>query len=89
MATSKTASEKREEQRVYDEAVELFNGLCALCYKPMEARHHIRYGSCGRKTYRGNIIPLCTICHNKVHSSKKKWQPILIEIIDRKLEENE
>ncbi len=42
--------------------------------------HHIRFGSCGRHTYFGNIIRLCVNCHHKVHSNKKKWQPILIEI---------
>jgi len=42
--------------------------------------HHIRYGSCGRHTYFGNIIRLCLKCHQMVHSNKKKWQPFLIKL---------
>jgi len=44
--------------------------------------HHIRYGACGRHTYFGNIIRLCINCHNKVHSNKKKYQPVLIVLAD-------
>lgn len=45
--------------------------------------HHIRYGSMGRHTYLGNIIRLCINCHQKVHSNKRKWQPILIDIANK------
>lgn len=54
---------------------------CMLCGKSWNLhRHHIRYGAEGRHTYLGNIIVLCNECHNKVHSNKKKWQPVLIVI---------
>lgn len=54
---------------------------CMLCGNPYNLHiHHIRYGSMGRHTYLGNIIRLCINCHQKVHSNKRKWQPILIDI---------
>ena len=34
----------------------------------------------------GNIIPLCKKHHDMVHTNKKKYMPILIEMIDRKIE---
>lgn len=58
---------------------------CKLCGRSDNLHiHHIRYGACGRKTYIGNLIRLCIHCHQKVHSNKKYWQPILIKIIERK-----
>lgn len=77
----------KEEKEVYEKSSELFNNCCALCGSPYIERHHIRFGACGRKTYMGNIIPLCKQHHDMVHSNKKKYQPMLIEIIDKKLEE--
>lgn len=57
---------------------------CMLCGKPYNLNiHHIRYGSVGRHTYYGNIIRLCINCHQLVHSNKRKWQPILIEIANK------
>ena len=54
---------------------------CMMCGKSWNLNiHHIRYGSCGRHTYFGNIIRLCVDCHRKVHSDKKRWQPFLITI---------
>jgi len=87
MGKTKTAQEKRDEQEVYDKSIALFGECCAFCGNPTIHRHHIRYGASGRKTYMGNIIPLCERHHREVHSNKKKWQPILIEMIDKKLEE--
>lgn len=84
---NKTAQEKRDEQTIYDKSCEMFNNCCAMCGNPNIHRHHIMYGAGKRKTYMGNIIPLCMIHHNKVHSNKKKWQPILLKMIDEKLEE--
>ena len=56
---------------------------CMLCGKSWNLNiHHIRYGKCGRHTYFGNIIRLCIDCHAKVHSNKRKWQPVLITIAD-------
>lgn len=46
------------------------------------------YGACGRKTYMGNVIPLCKKHHDLVHTNKKKYQPMLIEMCNNKLKEN-
>lgn len=76
-----------KDKEVYKKTLELFNGCCAICGSPYVQCHHIRYGACGRKTYMGNIIPLCKTHHDLVHTNKKKFQPKLIEIINRKIGE--
>lgn len=78
---------KKEDKEVYEKSCELFNNCCAICGSPYIERHHIRYGKCGRKTYMGNIIPLCTKHHRLVHSNKKKYQPMLIKMVDNKIRE--
>lgn len=75
----------KEEKQVYEKTLEIFNGLCAICKSNEVACHHIRYGACGRKTYMGNIIPLCPKHHRLVHTNKRLYQPILIELIDNKI----
>ena len=75
-----------KDKQVYQKTLELFNNECALCGNNEVAMHHIRYGACGRKTYMGNVIPLCERCHRLVHSNKRKYQPMLIKIIDERLE---
>lgn len=75
----------KEEKKVYQDTIELFNGLCAICRSNQIHLHHIRYGACGRKTYIGNVIPLCKTHHDLVHTNKKKYQPVLIDIINKKL----
>lgn len=74
------------DKEVYKKTAELFNNQCALCGNNQIAMHHIRYGACGRKTYMGNVIPLCEYHHRLVHSNKKKYQPMLIQIINEKIE---
>lgn len=76
-----------KEKDVYKYITEL-EPYCQLCGSSYNLhRHHIRYGACGRKTYIGNIIVLCSNCHRLVHSNKKKWQPILIKL-DEKIRKN-
>lgn len=74
------------DKEIYKKTLNLFNGLCAICGNNQVAMHHIRYGACGRKTYMGNVIPLCEYHHRLVHSNKKKYQPMLIQIINEKIE---
>lgn len=74
------------DKEVYKKTSEMFNHECAICHSNQIAMHHIRYGACGRKTYMGNIIPLCEYHHRLVHSNKKKYQPMLIQIINKKIE---
>lgn len=77
-----------KDKEVYKKSLELFNGVCAICGNPNVALHHIRYGACGRHTYMGNVIPLCETHHRLVHTNKKKYQPMLIQMIDEVLDEN-
>lgn len=76
-----------KEKKVYEETFELFNGCCALCGSPYIQMHHIRYGGLygGRKTYMGNVIPLCKIHHDLVHTNKDKYMPMLIGIVEKRL----
>lgn len=78
----------KKDKEVYQKTLELFNNCCAICGSNQVHCHHIRYGGLcgGRKTYMGNIIPLCKKHHDLVHTNKKKYMPILIEMIDKKLE---
>jgi predicted HNH restriction endonuclease len=74
---------KKEEKIVYNTIAEE-EPYCMLCGKPYNLHlHHIRYGMVGRHTYFGNIIRLCINCHQMVHSNKRKWQHILIELADK------
>jgi len=74
-----------KEKKIYQQIVEE-QPYCQLCGSPYNLHiHHIRYGACGRKTCIGNLIRLCKSCHDKVHSNKRHWQPILIKMIDRNL----
>ena len=75
-----------KDKEVYEKTLELYKGCCALCGSPYVQLHHIRYGACGRKTYMGNVIPLCKKHHDLVHTNKKKYMPMLIEMIDKRLE---
>lgn len=79
-------SMNKSDKEVYEKTIELFNSCCAICGRSQIHLHHIRYGACGRKTYLGNVIPLCKKHHDLVHSNKKKYQPMLIEMVDKRLE---
>ncbi len=73
-------------------------GYCRFCGKLLlqrRALHHIRYGgSAGgmgaRRDHRPeNLISLCYLpgdngCHQRVHSNKPLYQPLLEELADRK-----
>ena len=78
---------KAQEKETYEKTLELFNNCCALCGSPYVQCHHVRFGGLygGRKTYMGNIIPLCKKHHDMAHKNKKKYMPMLIEIIDKKM----
>ena len=80
----------KKEKEAYEKTIELYNGQCAICGNPNIAMHHIRYGGLygGRKTYMGNVIPLCEKHHRLVHTNKRKYMPILIDMIDKKLLEH-
>lgn len=77
----------KQEKEVYERTIELYNGQCAICGNTNIAMHHIRYGGLygGRKTYMGNVIPLCKKHHDLVHTNKEKYMPMLIDMINRKI----
>lgn len=77
------------EKETYNKTLEMFNGVCAICGNNQVALHHIRYGACGRKTYMGNVIPLCNYHHKLVHSNKKLYQPLLIKMINERIDKYE
>jgi len=41
---------------------------CRVCGRPASHGHHLVYRSQGGDDYEGNIIPLCHVCHDKVHA---------------------
>ena len=79
----------KKEKETYKITLELFNNCCAICGKNNPAMHHIRFGAVGRKTYMGNVIPLCPYHHRMVHSNKRYYQPILIDMINERMSEYE
>lgn len=67
----------------YNYVIERDKYCCRLCGSTnWLALHHIKYRSERRDLINdvNNCIMLCEECHRKVHSNKKKWQPILLEI---------
>ena len=78
-----------QEKETYNKTLEMFNGVCAICSNNQVALHHIRYGACGRKTYMGNVIPLCNYHHKMVHSNKKLYQPMLIKLVNDRIDKYE
>ena len=78
----------KAEKEVYQKTIEVYNGRCAICGSSEIHLHHIRYGGLygGRKTYLGNVIPLCKMHHDLVHTNKRKYMPELIKMIDEKLQ---
>jgi len=79
----------KEEKEVYKTTLEMFNNCCAICGNNQVQLHHIRYGACGRKTYMGNVIPLCKYHHDLVHTKKRFYQQILIGMIKDRIDEYE
>lgn len=54
---------------------------CQLCGSTSYLHiHHIYYRSQLGLTVPKNLIRLCSKCHELVHSNKKKYQPILLEM---------
>lgn len=73
-------------QKNRDSIKELFHYQCALCGRKGTQIHHILYRSEDKSKIDDieNLILLCTECHAEVHKNKHKWQPILIEIRNKK-----
>lgn len=72
-------------------------GFCRLCGKFLEGRraiHHIYYGGDlqgmgGRRKHElDNLVSLCWLpgdmgCHERAHSNKPYWQPLLAAVVQR------
>lgn len=49
--------------------------------------HHVLYRSEGGDHNERNLITLCRTHHDMVHSSKYRWQPVLVEVLRLHYEE--
>lgn len=59
-------------------------GRCRSCNTNRNLHvHHIRYRSEGGTHDEDNLITLCETCHDKAHSNKRLFQPLLIECVSR------
>lgn len=67
----------QQEKSKYNASV--FLATCALCDAPVDDTHHIKEQHTADdngfidhfpKDHKGNVIPLCKDCHNKVHAGK-------------------
>lgn len=61
------------------------NGICQMCGTNQNLHlHHILYRSQRRDLINEptNCIMLCSECHELVHSNKKKYQPMLLEMME-------
>lgn len=70
-------------KKTYNEVYKRDNGCCRICGNNIVELHHIYYRS-ERKDLidePSNCIMLCDKHHKLVHSNKKKYQPILLDII--------
>lgn len=80
----KKVSKKRVcvKKDTYNMVFERDNGICRLCENKTIHLHHIIYRSESKALINepSNCIMLCERCHRLVHSNKKKYQPILLEM---------
>lgn len=74
-------------KETYNKVLKRDNYKCRLldctCYGKLEL-HHIRYRSEAKDLINEptNCICLCTFHHKLVHSNKKKYQPILLKMLE-------
>lgn len=76
---------RRSVQRALKDAVLSRDGRrCRRCGRNTDLEvHHIRYRSQGGRDEERNLITLCLRDHQLVHSDKKVWQPVLLELVRR------
>ena len=76
-------------QDTYNKVMQRDNGKCVMlnyeCKGKIEL-HHVRYRSERKDLINepNNCVCLCTFHHKLVHSNKKKYQPILLKILENK-----
>ena len=85
----KKKAKKRQKvsHETYMKVLKRDNYMCQICGTNQNLHlHHIRYRS-ERKDLIDeptNLIMLCFKCHELVHSSKKKYQPMLLKMMEGK-----
>ena len=70
-------------KEIYNFVIERDKYCCRLCGSTNWIQlHHILYRSQRKDLINdiNNCIMLCDDCHKLVHSNKKRWQPILLEM---------
>lgn len=70
-------------KEIYNFVIERDKYCCRLCGSTNWIQlHHILYRSQRKDLINAinNCIMLCDDCHKLVHSNKKRWQPILLEM---------
>ena len=69
-----------KDKQIYQQIIEN-EPYCQLCGSTNYLHiHHIYYRSQLGKTTPKNLIRLCGKCHSLVHSNKRKYQPMLLEM---------
>lgn len=77
-------------KKVREKVIERDGGeWCLFCGKPGPGLHlhRILYGSQGGKYEVDNCVQLCPVHHELVHTSKRKWKPILQRYIETREEQ--
>lgn len=75
---------------IYDQVFKRDKGVCVMANSKCQGRielHHVRYRSERKDLINDitNCICLCSFHHKLVHSNKKKYQPLLLEMLKNKL----
>lgn len=88
-AYSKQKRTKKRKKTVSNETYNLVYETCQKCVlcgtQNNLQLHHVKYRSERSDLIDepSNCLMLCINCHAKVHSNKRYWQPILLEICER------
>lgn len=74
-------------KETYNKVFERDKGKCRLANNQCEGKielHHVRYRSERKDLINepNNCVFLCTFHHQLVHSNKKKYQPILLKMLE-------
>jgi 5-methylcytosine-specific restriction endonuclease McrA len=77
--TPRTHQPNRDKRK----AIQIRDGnRCRFCLTPKNLHvHHIIYRSQRGSNDERNLVTLCLGHHDTVHSSKRRWQPVLLELI--------
>lgn len=68
-----------QDKKTYSKVAET-QPYCQMCGRTWDLHiHHIIYRSQLGNNDERNLIRLCSECHQKVHSNKKVYQPMLLE----------